>query len=48
MAAGHLTGHVVRLRLSEDPQIGITFVTLGELTRWATLRQMGPNTPRRA
>ena len=23
-------------------QIGITFVTLGELTRWATLRQWGP------
>src|SRR3954454_3468888 len=23
-------------------QIGITFITLGELTRWATLRQWGP------
>jgi predicted nucleic acid-binding protein len=23
-------------------QVGITFVTLGELTRWATLRQWGP------
>ena len=23
-------------------QIGITFITLGELSRWATLRQWGP------
>ena len=23
-------------------QVGITFITLGELTRWATLRQWGP------
>ena len=26
-------------------QIGITFITLGELTRWATLRQWGPTRP---
>jgi len=23
-------------------RVGVTFVTLGELTRWATLRQWGP------
>lgn len=26
-------------------QVGITFVTLGELTRWATMRQWGPARP---
>jgi len=32
----------VLLRELLGAQIGITFVTLGELTRWATLRQWGP------
>ena len=30
------------LRELLDTQVGITFVTSGELTRWATLRQWGP------
>ena len=30
------------LRELPGAQVGITFVTLGELTRWATLRQWGP------
>ena len=30
------------LRELVGTQVGITFVTFGELTRWATLRQWGP------
>jgi predicted nucleic acid-binding protein len=30
------------LRRLLGTQVGITFITLGELTRWATLRQWGP------
>ncbi|MGH3813868.1 MAG: hypothetical protein ACRDUV_15685 [Pseudonocardiaceae bacterium] len=31
----------VLLRELVDVQVGITFVTLGELTRWATMRHWG-------